>query len=100
VADALNGYTGSIKEQTGKFRDLLKKYPELQGKDKDGNALKDKDGKELPPPKETPAELKVNVDKLNGMSERLMTAMTKLQTYADDQAVREAMQKMTELQME
>lgn len=82
VSSAINIYTESIKAEQASFQGMMKKYPEL---------------KEA---KDPPKELKESVDKLNSMGERLLTAMTKLQTYAEDKDVKAAVKKMAELQLQ
>ena len=82
VAAAINSYTEAMKSEQASFQNMMKKYPEL---------------KEA---KEPPKELKESIDKLNSMGEKLMTAMTKLQNYAEDSAVKSAVQKMSELQLQ
>ena len=82
VGAAITAYTDAVKSEQAGFQAMMKKYPDL------------KDAKD--PPK----ELKESVDKLNSMGEKLMTAMTKIQTYAEDPVVKEAVQKMSELQLQ
>ena len=82
VGAAISAYTEAVKAEQAGFQAMMKKYPDL------------KDAKD--PPK----ELKESVDKLNSMGEKLMAAMTKIQTYAEDPVVKEAVQKMSELQLQ
>lgn len=82
VANAVNMYTDAMKSEYASFINLMKKYPEL------------KDAKDAP------TELRESVEKINSMGEKLMTAMTKFQLYAEDPAVKEASKKMAELQLQ
>jgi hypothetical protein len=82
VANALSSYADSYIELSRDMRRILEKYPELK------NAA------------EAPKELKANFDKINDMGEKLMTTMTKLQVFADDPDVMNAVQKMTAMQLE
>ena len=82
VAAAIAIYTESIKAEQASFRDMMRKYPEVKES------------------REPPEELKESVDKLNTMNDKLLTAMTKIQNYAEDKAVQAAVKKMSELQLQ
>jgi len=82
VAAALKGYIESMKAEQVSFKGLMDKYPEL------------KDAKD--PPK----ELKEDYDKMSAITQKLMEAMTKIQTYAEDPDVAAEFQKMAELQLQ
>lgn len=82
VAAAIMTYTESIKAEQASFRDMMRKYPEV------------KESRDPPP------ELKDAVDRLNTMNDKLLTAMTKIQIYAEDEDVRAAVKKMSELQLQ
>ena len=79
VAAAITAYTESLKTLQDKFKAAMDKYPELKDV------------------KDPPKALKDNIDKLTALGDKLMSAMAKIQTFAEDADVKAAVAKMGEL---